>query len=120
LDDKKNLQAEQNVDGSPPGPPLIPKIENIHQAIYAAASAPRALEMGVWHTCKQTHCRAGWAVTLAGAAGRNLERFYNTPLAAMLIYDASDPNFKINPGRFYDGNEDALADMKRLAEGGAS
>jgi len=35
----------------------------------------------------------------------------------MLIYDASDPAFKINPGRFYDDNESALADMKRLAEG---
>jgi hypothetical protein len=34
----------------------------------------------------------------------------------MLIYDASDPAFKINPARFYDGNDAALADMKRLAE----
>ncbi|MGW8179499.1 MAG: hypothetical protein ACWGQW_12180, partial [bacterium] len=48
--------------------------------------------------------------------GRALERFYNTELAAMMIYDASDPGFKINPSRFYDDNEDALADMKRLAE----
>jgi hypothetical protein len=55
-------------------------------------------------------------VTLAGQAGRDLEAFYNTPLAAMMIYDASAPGFKINPGRFYDQNEDALADMKALAE----
>jgi hypothetical protein len=34
----------------------------------------------------------------------------------MKIYDASDPNFRINPCRFFDSNEDALADMKRLAE----
>ena len=34
----------------------------------------------------------------------------------MMIYDASDPNFKINPARFYDSNENALADMKKLAE----
>jgi hypothetical protein len=34
----------------------------------------------------------------------------------MMIYDASDPNYKINPARFYDSNEDALADMKKLAE----
>ena len=73
--------------------------------------------MGRWHTCENTHCRAGWAVALAGDAGRKLECFYDTPLAAMLIYDASDPAFKINPGRFFDNNDDALADMKRLAEG---
>ena len=34
----------------------------------------------------------------------------------MMIYDASDPNFKINPSRFFDSNEDALANMKRLAD----
>ena len=45
-----------------------------------------------------------------------MEAFYNTELAAMLIYDASAPDFKINPARFYDDNDDALADMKRLAE----
>jgi hypothetical protein len=97
----------------PPEPPTIP---DIHKAIYAAASAPGALEMDSWHTCEQSHCRAGWAVALAGENGKALERFYNTELAAMMIYDASDPDFKINPARFYDSNEDALADMKRLAE----
>ena len=94
----------------------VPVIENIHARIYEAASQPEALEMDVWHTCENTHCRAGWTVTLAGPEGRALEAFYNTELAAMLIYDASDPNFKINPARFYDSNETALADMKRLAE----
>ena len=68
------------------------------------------------HTCEKTHCRGGWAIALAGEAGHRLESFYNWELAAMLIYDASDPNFKINPARFYDENEVALADMKRLAE----
>jgi len=95
-------------------------VPDIHARIYEAVSQPGALDMGDWHRCAETHCRAGWAVTLAGEAGRELERFYNTPLAALMIYDASDPKFKINPGRFYDNNEAALADMKRLAEGGAS
>jgi hypothetical protein len=93
----------------------VPVIPDIHKVVYAAASNPDALEMAQWHTCANTHCRAGWVVTLAGEAGRKLEQFYNTPLAAMLIYDASDPSFKINPARFHDNNEDALADMKRLA-----
>ena len=34
----------------------------------------------------------------------------------MKIYDASCPGFKINPARFFDSNENALADMKRMAE----
>jgi hypothetical protein len=72
--------------------------------------------MDTWHTCDNTHCRAGWAVTLAGEQGKALERFYNTELAAMMIYAASDPAFKISPARFYDKNDAALADMKRLAE----
>ena len=115
LYDKKNLQAEPTA-WQPTGPPPVPTITDIHKAIYAAASAPGALDMGRWHKCEKTHCRAGLAVTLAGEAGRKLEAFYNTSLAAMLIYDASVPDFKINPGRFYDDNKAALADMKRLAE----
>jgi hypothetical protein len=96
--------------------PPVPVIENIHQVVYAAASCPKALDMSDWHTCEKTHCRAGWIVTLAGEAGKNLESFHDTMLAAMLIYDASDPSFKINPGRFFDDNDAALADMKSLAE----
>ena len=72
--------------------------------------------MKTWHTCANTHCRAGWVVTLAGEEGRKLEARFDTLSAAMRIYGASDPNFKINPCRFFDSNEDALADMKRLAE----
>lgn len=97
------------------GVPEIPVIENIHQQIYAAVSAqPGSLNMSSWHTCETTHCRAGWVVHLAGDAGAKLEEFHNTDLAARLIYRAS--GFDINPARFHDSNEDALADMKRLAE----
>jgi hypothetical protein len=67
------------------------------------------------HICEKTHCRGGWAIALCGEAGLALQRFYNWELAAMLIYDASDPSFKISPARFYDDNDVALADMKRLA-----
>jgi len=116
LYDKQNIVAELS-SAVPAGPPPVPVIPNIHATIYAAASNPEALEMSTWHTCEKTHCRAGWVVTLAGPEGKALEAFYNTELAAMKIYDASDPNFKINPARFYDENKRALADMKRLAEG---
>jgi len=72
--------------------------------------------MGGWHACETTHCRGGWVVTLAGEAGKKLEQFFNTELAAMKIYDASCPGYKINPARFYDSNEAAMEDMRKLAE----
>ena len=83
--------------------------------MYESVCAPGALAMGDWHTCEKTHCRAGWIVTLAGEDGRKLERFYNTELAAMLIYRESTGE-QINPARFYDENDAALEDMRRLAE----
>ena len=73
-----------------------------------------ALDMGTWHSCETTHCRAGWVVTLAGEAGKKLEAFHNTELAAMLIYYES--GYHINPARFYDDNSEALEDMRKLAE----
>jgi hypothetical protein len=75
--------------------------------------------MDSWHTCEKKHCRAGWVIALAGPEGRALEQFFDTPLAAMKIYDASCPGFMINPARFFDDNDKALADMKALAEGAA-
>jgi len=92
----------------------VPVIENIDKAVFDAASQPHALNMSDWHSCGSTHCRAGWVVHLAGEAGYALERFHNTPLAAQLIYRASGS--PINPCRFYDENEEALADMAKRAE----
>ena len=92
-----------------------PKIENIHQKVYAAASRPGALDMGDWHICETTHCRAGWVTHLAGEEGRALEELIGTPAAALLIYLASDPTLDRFPD-FYCGNAAALEDMKRLAE----
>jgi hypothetical protein len=91
-------------------------VADLHKRIYEAASRPEALDMTAWHTCKKTHCRAGWVIALAGPEGRALEQRFDTSLAAMKIYDASCPGYKINPARFFDSNEDALADMKKLAE----
>jgi hypothetical protein len=94
---------------------VIPKIENIHSKVLAAVSMPNALDMSTWHTCGTTHCRAGWIVTMAGDAGAKLEAFHNTELAAALIYRESSPH-KVSAARFYDKNEEAMADMKRMAE----
>ena len=99
----------------------VPKIPNIHQSIYAAASQPHALDMSTWHgesACGTTHCRAGWVVALAGDGGKALEWAMGTPTAATLIYLASDPDRWKNERLpdFYCENGVALADMKRMAD----
>jgi hypothetical protein len=71
--------------------------------------------MGDWHTCDTTHCRAGWAVFLAGEEGKKLEQQTSTLFAAMQIYKKSS-EIRVYPPRFFEGNETALADMKRCAE----
>ena len=53
---------------------------------------------------------------MAGESGYALERFYGTALAAQLIYRESDPFNPVSPVRFYETNDQAMADMKRLAE----
>jgi hypothetical protein len=93
-------------------PPV--KIPDIHKAIYAAASQPGALDMRTWH-CGTTHCRAGWVVALAGEGGAALEWAMGTSAAAAMIYIASDPALERIPN-FHATNDDALADMQRLAE----
>ncbi len=93
----------------------VPKIQNIHQTVYKAASAKGALDMGSWHTCDTTHCRAGWVTHLAGEGGAALEFAMGTAAAASLIYLKSDPKLERIPD-FYASNEGALEDMKRLAE----
>jgi hypothetical protein len=55
----------------------------------------------------------GWLVHLAGKKGKALEERFGSLLAAQLIYRES--GYKINPCRFFDSGEDAMADMKRLA-----
>ena len=98
------------------GPPLpVPTIENIHGRVLAAASVDFALDMRAWHTCETTHCRAGQVTHMAGAEGRALEEFLDTPIAALMIYRASSP-IEVAMTRFFETDEQAMADMKRCAE----
>jgi hypothetical protein len=95
---------------------VIPVVADIHRKIYDAASQPGSLKMSAWHTCETTHCRAGWAIHLAGEAGYELEKKTSPVFAAMQIYKAS--GYRISPVRFFEPNEVAMEDMKRLAEAG--
>jgi hypothetical protein len=91
--------------------PAAPVVENLHSKMLEVCSAPKALDMATWHTCETTHCRAGWAITLAGDEGAALEKKFGSAVAGTLIYHASTgtvPNF-------YDDNETAMADIKRCA-----
>jgi hypothetical protein len=67
--------------------------------------------MGTWHTCLTTHCRGGWSIELAGAAGRELEKEIGTERAAIAIYRASTGRIPW----FYASNERALEDIRRCA-----
>jgi len=111
LNGKKNLSPE---NGEKPGFPEIPAIKNIHQNILEIVSKPEALNMGAWHTCETTHCRAGWVVTLAGEEGKKLEHKTSTAFAAMQIYKKSSP-ISVSPVRFFEDNEKAMKDIERCA-----
>lgn len=95
----------------------VPVVVDLHSKIYSAASQQGALDMGSYHRCETTHCRAGWVITLAGVEGKRLEERLGSLVAAIKIYDASCPGFEINPCRFFDSNEKALEDMRKLAQG---
>jgi hypothetical protein len=103
-------------------------IPNIDAAILESIEANKAagtngLNMGSWHGrecdetnwCNTTHCRAGYAICLAGKAGFELERRVGPETAGQMIYAASRPD---NPlPDFHASDEDAMADM--VANAGA-
>jgi hypothetical protein len=95
---------------------LIPIVPNIHTRLREAVTAEgHKLNMGNWHTCETTHCRAGWVVTLAGEAGKKLEEQTSTEFAAKAIYHASS-QIHVSPVRFFESNEVAMADIVRCAD----
>jgi hypothetical protein len=97
------------------GKPLeIPVVPNIDAAILAASTAEGCLlNMGNWHTCETAHCRAGWAIHLAGEKGHALESLVGSCAAGALIYAASRPGQRVPD--FFADNENAMADMRKCA-----
>lgn len=82
----------------PPGVPTLPYIDFHIAAALKASSRPRPLRMEQWHHadgCGTAHCRAGWAIHLAGEEGYALERRFGPGLAGALIYAKSRPNICI-------------------------
>lgn len=69
----------------------VPVVKQLDQRILAILESGRGeLCMGDWHTCQTTHCRAGWAVMLAGEAGQILEQQLGAETAGTLIYAVSE------------------------------
>ncbi len=89
-----------------------PKISSLDAKILAAIENGGHLKMNNWHTCATTHCRAGWAVTVAGKAGLNLEKRLGTAGAAAALYTSAGlpiPNF------YNQNNDKVLAQIKGAA-----
>jgi hypothetical protein len=91
----------------------VPVVPGLHVRVADAVSDPARLRMDTWHTCWSTHCRAGWAIHLAGAAGYALGEQVGPETAGALIYAAStgDP-----VPDFYADDAEALADIRACAE----
>jgi hypothetical protein len=109
----------------------VPVIPDLNQRILAAVEKnPILLDMRFWHrsqSCGTTHCIAGWAVTVAGRMGRNLEQHLRTELAAELLFKASlhgeVPDFYayddtvLNDLRERAAEEAAIVESARLSDG---
>jgi hypothetical protein len=93
----------------------VPVVENLDKLVYESVMAHGIKMSGGWHhqtACGTTHCRGGWEITLAGDAGRALEKAVGPETAARLIHEASTG--RMAPDYFCD-DATALADIKRCA-----
>jgi uncharacterized protein YjbI with pentapeptide repeats len=87
--------------------PIVPDLDR--KILEQIESDPESFDMSSWHnSCGTAHCEAGWAVVMAGDAGRELEKEIGTANAGTLIFAKSCgyvPNF-------YASNDEALADLR--------
>jgi hypothetical protein len=97
------------------GLPVAPVVKDLDQKIFDAVQVD-GLDMGSWHGCETTHCRAGWAIHLAGADGYALEDLYGPSVAGALIYFASTGRGRGLIPDWDASDDDARADIKSCAE----
>lgn len=96
------------------GAPVVPVVPDLDARMAAAVGdGGEHLDMAQWHdSCGTSHCRAGWAVTLAGPEGKALEERVGSATAGALTYTKSTGHA---PPDFYCGNDEALRDIKACA-----
>ena len=94
--------------GKVPWPATKESRDLVLQIAKIVLAAPNQLNMGEWHTCKTTHCLAGWAIYLSGPAATYLEIITSpSVVGAMLIPQAAH--------LFYESNETVLDWLKAQA-----
>jgi hypothetical protein len=93
--------------------PQAPVVERLHERLSEAVGEQgEHLCMSDWHhRCGTSHCRAGWAIMLAGDDGLALEASHGPATAAVLIYAVSTGMVP----DFYATDHDALEDIRRCA-----
>ncbi len=88
--------------------PDIPVVVGLVRLICEIVNSGQGkLKMNDWHACETTHCRAGWAIHLAGEAGYALEENRGPEMAGGMIYRASTGRWP----NFFASDADALADI---------
>jgi hypothetical protein len=110
---RANLAGAKFTGADLAGANEIPVVDRLDSKILAAIDAGGTLEMEIWHTCETAHCRAGWAIALAGETGKRLEDAYGSAAAGALIYARAYPNLRVP--NFYTTNAAALADIRARA-----
>jgi hypothetical protein len=104
--------------------PASVSIPGLHGKILAAIKRKGCrLDMSTWHAevneqgepCGTTHCRAGWAIMLAGSGGRVLEQLLGSATAGALITQASCPWLEKVPD-WTASDAEALADIEAMAK----
>lgn len=94
------------------GLPDAPVVPDLHRRMEEVTRPDGALVMRDWHTCATAHCRAGWAIVLAGEAGEALEDRVGPCAAGALIYHASTGMIP----DFFASDKDARTDIVACAE----
>jgi uncharacterized protein YjbI with pentapeptide repeats len=97
--------------------PDVPVVEHLDMQIFQAVTAvPASFDMSHWHrttACGTTHCRAGYAVHLAGPGGYQLEKkLGSAEFAGRAIYLASEGYVP----HFFGTTERALEDIRLRAK----
>ena len=89
----------------------VPPINNLDAMILDAVKGPHCnLVMDDFHSCKTTHCRAGWAMTIS-TVGDKLEEYFGPWMAGALIYQKSTGAIP----DFFETDDNAMKSMRFAA-----
>ena len=95
------ILRDADLRGSIGFPVAVDAPQRLLAVARAALAEDSALDMEHWHTCKTTHCIAGWAIHLAGELGRVLQESHGPELAGRMLLGHEAAL------HFYDTNDDA-------------